>query len=224
MPNEKVYDLRLKMVKKLVENGYIMSKHVEHAFLTIEREKFVNLAPEHAYKDVPLPIGYGQTSSAPHMVAIYLEQLELQSGLKILEIGTGSGYHLAVTACALDYLSGGEIHSIEINPFLLERANRILSSYNFKTKISIHLGDGFYGLKEEAPFDRIYVTAALVEKPKMLYEQLKIGGILLYPYGIQGEPQLLIKAKRTQEGIKENEVIECSFVQLRRAGEEFRPS
>lgn len=212
-------NLRTQAVERLIRKGYIRTEAVKHALLSIDRSAFTNFAPERAYEDRPLPIGFGQTVSAMHMVAIYLEALELKGGIKLLEIGTGSGYHLAVTASALDYLGGGEIHTVEINETLYGKSKRLVEGMGFRTKIHFHLGDGFLGVSESAPFDRIYVTASVPEKPVHLYEQLSLEGILLYPRGVQGEPQVLIKARRSQTGYSEEQLMEVSFVQLRRAGE-----
>jgi protein-L-isoaspartate(D-aspartate) O-methyltransferase len=214
-------DLRTRAVERLVRKGYVRTEAVRHALLSVDRSAFTNFAPERAYEDRPLPIGFGQTVSAMHMVAIYLESLELRGGIKLLEIGTGSGYHLAVTASALDFLGAGEIHTIEINETLYRKSKQLVEGMGFKTRIYFHLGDGFLGVAESAPFDRIYVTASVAEKPAHLYEQLSEEGILLYPRGVQGEPQILVKVRKAKTDYLEEGLMEVSFVQLRRPGERF---
>jgi len=194
----------------------LKSDYAKYALMNVPRERFVNQAPDRAYSDKPLPIGYGQTISAPHMVAIYLEALELRAGLRVLEIGTGSGYHAAVTITALQNLGGGELYSIEIDERLYRQAKRNLAATEFLGAVRLYLKDGFNGLKEYAPFDRIYLTAATHEKPYPLYQQLSEGGILLFPYGLPHEPQSLMKVRRTSERFEENGILECSFVPLRR--------
>lgn len=214
--DDAVQNLRLKLVTRLVEQGYLKSDYAKYALMSVPREKFVNQAPDRAYLDKPLPIGYGQTISAPHMVAVYLEALELKSGFKVLEIGTGSGYHAAVTAAALKKLGGGKLYSIEIDERLYRQAKKNLEDAHLIEVVHLFLKDGFHGLKEFAPFDRIYLTAATHEKPYPLYEQLTEKGILLFPYGLPHEPQSLIKVTRGSYGFDEVGILECSFVPIRR--------
>lgn len=214
--------LRVKMVERLILKGYIKSEHVKRAMLEVPRDKFVNQAPSRAYSDRPLPIGFGQTISAPHMVAYILENLELKGGLKVLEVGTGSGYHAAVCQKALDFLGGGQVYTIEIIEGLYYTALKNFEKIGL-TSIRVFLGDGFEGLPDFAPFDRIYVTAATPEKPEPLYSQLSSGGILIYPFGPPSGAQRLVKVKRVDEGFVEEEILDVAFVPLKRRGERGQP-
>jgi protein-L-isoaspartate(D-aspartate) O-methyltransferase len=220
-PTDPTY-LRLKMVERLTKKGYIRSDHVKKALLAVPREKFVNQAASRAYSDKPIPIGFGQTVSAPHMVAFILEELELRSGAKVLEVGTGSGYHAAVTCKALEMLGGGEVYTIEIDERLYRIAQRNFERVGL-TSIHAYLGDGFNGLPDFSPFDRIYVTAATPEKPEPLYAQLALEGILIFPFGPQNQIQQLIKVKKTNDGFIEERLLEVAFVPLKREGERGQP-
>ncbi|MEM0321508.1 MAG: protein-L-isoaspartate(D-aspartate) O-methyltransferase [Thermoprotei archaeon] len=214
--------LRVKMVERLIKKGYIKSDHVKKALLEVPREKFVNQAVSRAYSDKPIPIGFGQTVSAPHMVAFILEELELKGGLKVLEVGTGSGYHAAVTYKALEVLGGGELYTIEIDERLYRIAQKNLENLGF-TLIHVVLGDGFAGLPDFSPFDRIYVTAATPEKPKPLYAQLAPQGILIFPFGPPNQVQQLLKVRRKPDGFAEEHLMDVAFVPLKRWGERGQP-
>jgi protein-L-isoaspartate(D-aspartate) O-methyltransferase len=144
--------------------------------------------PEHAeeaYEDHPLPIGHGQTISQPTVVAMMSQALELKGDERILEIGTGSGYQAAVL-CKL----AREVDSIEIVPELATRARRVLAELGC-TNVRVHDGDGWKGLPDRAPFDRIVVTAAPDVLPDALVAQLREGGLLVVPVGAQGDDQRL---------------------------------
>lgn len=158
-----------------------LSEKVYNAIKKVPRHLFV---PERykieAYVDTPLPIGYGQTISAPHMVAIMCELLDLKEGEKVLEIGTGCGYHAAVTAEIVG--KNGLVVSIERIPELAEIAKRNLSALGYENVLVI-VGDGSLGYEPLAPYDKIYVTASAPEIPSPLLEQLKIGGKMVIPVG-----------------------------------------
>lgn len=190
-PDEaEVFELaRQEMVKTTIEARGIESPDVLRAMLSVPRHRFV---PEeyvpYAYRDHPLPIGFGQTISQPYMVAWMTELLELEEGDKVLEIGTGSGYQAAVLA-ELGYV---DIYSIEIIPELAERAAVTLKDTGY---VEIHLkqGDGYYGWEEFAPFDAIIVTAAPDHLPIPLVQQLSENGCLVIPIGPPGGYQTLWK-------------------------------
>ncbi|MEM0350362.1 MAG: protein-L-isoaspartate O-methyltransferase [Archaeoglobaceae archaeon] len=171
---------RLSLAKRLKEE-LNLSEKVYNAIKKVPRHLFV---PERyrneAYVDTPLPIGYGQTISAPHMVAIMCELLDLREGEKVLEIGTGCGYHAAVTAEIVG--KSGLVVSIERIPELAEMAKRNLSSLGYDNVLVI-VGDGSLGYPEMAPYDKIYVTAAAPDIPRPLIEQLKTGGKMVIPVG-----------------------------------------
>ncbi len=169
------------VIEKLIKEGYIKSKRVIDALLKVPREEFL---PEHlkkyAYVDTPLEIGYGQTISAIHMVGLMSELLDLKPGMKVLEIGTGCGYHAAVTAEIVG--KDGLVVSIERIPELAEKAERTLRKLGYDNVIVV-VGDGTLGYEPLAPYDRIYATASGPKIPKPLINQLKDGGKLLMPVG-----------------------------------------
>jgi protein-L-isoaspartate(D-aspartate) O-methyltransferase len=189
---------RKKLVENLLSYGYIKSDEVKEAMLKVPREEFIPPENrEYAYKDQPLPIGEGQTISAPHMVAMICDTLQLEKGMKVLEIGTGYGYNAAVVA----ELIGPEGHLFtteRIEP-LAQKAEENLKRTGYKKCVTVVHTDGTKGLKQEAPFDRIYATASAPKVPEPLMEQLKIGGRLLTPIGPQSYFQELICIFRESE-------------------------
>ena len=180
------------LVKKLVKEEYIKSEKVKEAFLNVHRHKFLPENLKHvAYCDCPLEIGLGQTISAPHMVAIMCEALDIQKGQKILEIGAGSGYHAAVVSFIVG--DKGHVYSIERLEKLATKASDNLKNAGFENT-AVELGDGSEGLKKYQHFDRIYVTCAAPSVPQPLINQLKDGGKLLIPVGkMYCELKLIIK-------------------------------
>lgn len=173
---------RENLVERLFNQGYIRTKNVKKAMLKIPREKF--MPPEnssYAYLDRPFPIGNGQTISAPHMVAIIAEKLELQEGMNILEIGTGWGYNAAVVGEIVG--KKGHVYTIERITALAEKARDNLKKTGYSDVVTVIEGDGTTGYPDKAPFDRIYGTASAPKIPEPLKEQLKIGGKLIIPMG-----------------------------------------
>ena len=169
------------LVSSLKRTGYIKSNAVEQAFLKIPREDFVpNSMKSLAYMDKPLEIGEGQTISAPHMVAIMCEALDIQKGQTILEIGAGSGYHAAIVSKIVG--TTGHIYSVERIQSLVKYAEENLKTVGI-TNVTVIGGDGSEGLEEYAPYDRIYVTCAAPIVPQPLLDQLKNPGKLLIPVG-----------------------------------------
>jgi protein-L-isoaspartate(D-aspartate) O-methyltransferase len=174
-------EMRIKLVEMLKLEGRIKSKEVEKAFLEIPRENFVpDEIKKYAYVDTPLQIGNSQTISAPHMVAIMVEELYIKKGQKILEIGAGSGYHAAIVSKLVG--KKGHVYTIERYSTLAEVAKKNLEKTGI-TNVTVETGDGSEGLLKYAPYDRIYVTCAAPDVPKPLIEQLKDGGILMIPIG-----------------------------------------
>ena len=154
---------RKQLVTTLSQYGYIKTASVKQAFLTIPREVFVpDFLKKYSYVDTPLDIGQGQTISAPHMVAIMCEALDIKNGQKILEIGAGSGYHAAIVA----YLVGetGKVFTIERFELLAKKAKDNLSQVGC-TNVTVEVGDGSCGLPVYQPYDRIYVTCAAPSIP-----------------------------------------------------------
>ncbi|OLZ42197.1 protein-L-isoaspartate O-methyltransferase [Natrinema saccharevitans] len=163
-----------------------------------------------AYADRPLPIGDGQTISAPHMVAIMADLLAVESGDAVLEIGTGCGYHAAVTA----ELAGDEnVYSVEYSAELADRARERLSDLGYDG-VSIRVGDGREGWPDHAPYDAVYFTCAAAEFPAPVVEQVRPGGQLLAPIGT-GRQTLVDATKRTDGSLERTERGGVRFVEMR---------
>jgi protein-L-isoaspartate(D-aspartate) O-methyltransferase len=171
---------RIRMAERL-RSKLNLSNSVVEAMKKVPRHFFVPSSyRSEAYIDTPLPIGKGQTISAPHMVAIMCELLDLKKGEKVLEVGAGSGYHAAVVAELVE--REGKVIAIERVSELAERARETLKELGYDNVVVI-VGDGSKGYEAEAPYDKIYVTASAPEVPKPLLEQLKVGGRLIIPLG-----------------------------------------
>jgi len=205
-------DRRKGMVRRLRSSGYVRTDEVERAMGAVPREAFLpeNMSDE-AYMDSPLPIGMGQTISAPHMVAIMEEELELAPGQKVLEVGGGSGYHAAVTAELVR--PGGKVFTVERIPELAETAKSNIARAGYAGLVEVVLGDGSKGLPEKAPFDRIFVACGAPDIPAPLLEQLAEGGILLVPVGGR-YCQDLIKLRKRRGRITRESRGGCIFVPL----------
>lgn len=175
----------------------------------LPRHLFVEEAlARQAYGDNPLPIGEGQTISQPYVVALMSELLQVSPGMKVLEIGTGSGYQAAVLARL-----GADVHTVERIPSLCSKAReRLLGMGMFN--VHVKLDDGTLGWPSAAPFDRILVTAGGPELPPPLLEQLAVGGRLVMPLGDARRSQCLILACRTETGIVREDLCPVTFVDL----------
>jgi len=207
-------EARNRMVASQIASRGIKDKQVIAAMQTVPREIFI--PAEHsgsAYEDRPLPIGMGQTISQPYIVALMTESLELSRDMKVLEIGTGSGYQSAVLAEIVK-----EIYSVEINKELYDSTKKILASYP-NIKLSNH--DGSLGWEKYSPYDRIIVTAAPSDIPEAYYGQLKEGGIMVIPVGPSSWSQELYKIIKTAGRIKKVKICEVAFVPLTRKGREL---
>lgn len=168
---------RSQMVERDLKARDINDADVLKAMSEVERHLFVPEAvKKYAYADRPLPIGYSQTISQPYVVALMTQLLDAEPGMKALEIGTGSGYQAAVL-----HRTGLEVFSIEIIPELFERTRQIFDEQDLP--IHVKNADGYYGWKENAPFDRIIITAAANHVPQPLLDQLKPGGRMVLPLG-----------------------------------------
>jgi protein-L-isoaspartate(D-aspartate) O-methyltransferase len=158
-----------------------LSDKVFEAIKKVPRHFFVPASyRSEAYVDTPLPIGFGQTISAPHMVAIMCELLDLREGEKVLEVGTGCGYHAAVVAEIVG--RKGKVITIERIPELAEMAKKNFQALGYDN-VEVIIGDGSKGYEPEAPYDKIYVTAAAPDIPEPLIAQLKKGGKMVIPVG-----------------------------------------
>lgn len=170
-----------------------IGEKVLQAMSKVPREIFVpDEAKFRAYDDTPLPIGHGQTISAPHMVAIMCDLLDLQKGMTILEVGGGSGYHAAVMAEIIG--PEGHVYSVERVPELVSQARESLKRAGI-VNVTVVEGDGSNGLPEHAPYDRISVAATAPAVPEPLKEQLKVGGKLIIPVGVGYQELLLVTRK-----------------------------
>lgn len=207
-------DERKDLVKKLSNYGYIKTEKVKKAMEVVPREEFL---PEenrsYAYADQPLPLGEGQTISAPHMVAMICERLELEDGMKVLEIGTGFGYNAAVISEVME--KKGHVYSIERLESLAKIAEENLKRTGYGENVTVIVGDGTLGYDKEAPYDRIYGTASAPYVPEPLKEQLKIEGRLLIPVGEQSYFQdLICVVKKSENEFKEKSLGGVAFVPM----------
>ena len=175
----------------------------------IDRGPFVKgLFSERAYEDMPLPIACGQTISQPSVVGLMTQALDVQPRDKVLEVGTGSGYQAAI----LSQLAR-RVYTVDRHSRLVREAQAVFDTLNL-TNITAFTADGSHGLPEQAPFDRIVVTAAAEDPPGPLLAQLKIGGIMVVPVGQSDAVQSLIKVTRTEDGFDYNELRPVRFVPL----------
>lgn len=205
--------LRRALVEALVEEGVIRSKIVREAMLKVPREEFVpSHLRDYAYEDTPLPIGYGQTISAPHMVALMCEEAQLAPGMRVLEVGTGSGYHAAVIAEIVG--SKGAVYTIERLAELAAFARKNLARTGYLDKITLIIGDGSMGYPPAAPYDRIIVTAAAPQVPPPLINQLATEGIIVIPIGDRFNQTLYVVRKKSDGSIEYRTVTPCLFVPL----------
>lgn len=203
-------EARKKLVKILKFEKRILTKEVENAFLETPRELFItDEIKKYAYVDSPLEIGDGQTISAPHMVAIMVEALDLKKGQKVLEIGSGSGYHAAIVAKLVG--EKGHVYTVERFKNLAEKAKGNLKNANI-SNVTVETGDGSEGLIKYAPYNRIYVTCAAPDIPKPLIDQLKKGGKLMVPVGYRYCNLELLEKKDNKISIKD--LGGCAFVPL----------
>jgi len=198
-----------KMVEEQLKPRDITSDVVLNAMNKVPRHLFVPKDLQaYAYDDSPLPIGSGQTISQPYIVAFMTEQLEIVPGMKILEIGTGSGYQAAILA----YL-GCNVYTIELLTELALSAKRALAALKLDN-VRVKLGNGYEGWTEEAPFDAIIVTAAPGSIPEKLIEQLKDGGKMIIPVGEVDSTQWLKLVTKTDGEIITKDMLPVRFVPM----------
>ena len=179
---------RTRLLNYLERREYLRTPAVRAGMEAVDRAAFVPQPQRYAaWDDTPLPIGRGQTISAPHMVAMMLEELQSQPGQRLLEVGSGCGYHAAVAAAMV--APGGEVHTVERIPQLAQRARANLAGI---ANATVHHGDGSCGLPELAPFDRILVTCGAPRLPGPLREQLAVRGRMVVPVGGRTLQALLV--------------------------------
>ncbi|MCX6749690.1 MAG: protein-L-isoaspartate(D-aspartate) O-methyltransferase [Candidatus Pacearchaeota archaeon] len=180
------------LIKSLEEKKF--SKEIVDAFSKVNREDFLPYSlKKKAYDDTALPIGNGQTISQPYTIALMLSELDLKKGQKILEIGSGSGYVLALIAEIIG--ETGKIFGLEVIPALVKKSKENLENYR---NVKIYKKNGSNGFPDEARFDRILVSAALREVPERLMEQLKHKGILVAPQGSRFEQEIIVIQRKTE--------------------------
>jgi protein-L-isoaspartate(D-aspartate) O-methyltransferase len=213
------------LVAELYKQG-IRDKAVLAAIESTPREIFIDqpLALS-AYDNTALPIACGQTISQPYIVAYMTEQLEMKNTMRVLEIGTGSGYQAAILSPLCR-----RVYTIERHRPLLSQAQERFKNLKLDN-VTTKYGDGFKGWPEQAPFDRILMACAVSEVPPILIEQLKPGGILIAPVGNDAQnnstesfSQLLTKMIRTETGVKRQALLPVVFVPMISGVAETRPS
>ena len=187
----------------------VTDRAVLDAMEKIDRGRFVKgLFAERAYEDMPLPIACGQTISQPSVVGLMTQALQVSARDKVLEVGTGSGYQAAV----LSRLAR-RVYSLDRHARLVREAREVFEAAGL-VNITAITADGSRGLPEQAPFDRIIVTAAAEDPPGPLLAQLKIGGIMVVPVGQSDAVQTLIRVRRAEDGFEYDEIRPVRFVPL----------
>lgn len=199
---------RMQFVFALRSRG-ILDRGVLQAMETVPRQAFLEgIFRARAHEDTPLPIACGQTISQPSVVGQMTQALALNRRSKVLEIGTGSGYQAAI----LSRLSR-RVYTIERHKALAQTARRALETTGC-TNVTVVHGDGALGLPEQAPFDRILLTCAAEDPPRLLLDQLRPGGIMVLPVGQSATVQTLLKITRTETGLDYADLGEVRFVPL----------
>ncbi len=194
------------LVDNLVKEGILRSDNVIRAMKKVPRVLFLpERSVEYASVDAPLPIGWGQTVSAPHMVAIMNEALELHVGNRVLEVGAGCGWHAATISEIVapkdsSRSERGHVYTVEMVAELAQLSRENIMRHGFGDRVTVIHGDGSLGYPEQSPYDRILVTAAAPEIPPPLVEQLKVGGVLVIPVGSVHLFQSLIRIRKNADG------------------------
>lgn len=187
----------------------VTDKRVLSAMEAIDRGPFIRgIFAERAYEDMPLPIACGQTISQPSVVGLMTQALKLSPRDTVLEVGTGSGYQAAV----LSKLAR-RVYTVDRHSRLVREARQIFDEMDL-SNITAFTADGSHGLPDQAPFDRILVTAAAEDPPSTLIDQLKVGGNMVIPVGQSDAVQHLIVARKTEAGLDYEELREVRFVPL----------
>ena len=198
-----------RMVRLQIENRDITDGRLLEVMRRVPRHAFVPPGSRAtAYGDFPVPIGHGQTISQPYMVAFMTQALGIRGPEKVLEIGTGSGYQTVILAAL-----AASVFTVERIPELAAMAQKALGSLAV-ANVSFRIGDGGPGWPEEAPFDRILVTAAAPAVPLILRAQLADNGIMVLPVGDWRKSQMIVTVRRTGESFTSQESLGCRFVPL----------
>jgi protein-L-isoaspartate(D-aspartate) O-methyltransferase len=186
-----------------------LSSRIMEAMASVPRHRFVPVElQELAYEDLPLPIGFGKTISQPFIVALMTDLLAVEEHDKVLEIGTGFGYQAAVLA----ELAMG-VYSVEIIAELATEGELRLRGAGYD-KVRLRIGDGSRGWSEHAPFDKIMMTAAPEHIPERLLEQLRPGGRMVLPVGVEDEQKLIVVEKDNHNQVRTRELMAVRFSQL----------
>lgn len=202
--------LRKNMVQQQIKERGIDSKNILEAFLSVQRHIFVPQEyRQMAYEDKPLPIGYGQTISQPYIVAYMTDILKPDKEMRVLEIGTGSGYQASILS-----LLCKEVYTIEIIDSLAIHAQETFTRQGYKN-IKVKIGDGYNGWEEYAPFNAIIVTCAPTNIPSPLLDQLAEGGKMIIPAG-ERYNQILYLLEKKNGKILQTETLPVLFVPMMR--------
>jgi len=187
----------------------VTEARVLNAMEEVDRGPFIRgLFAQRAYEDMPLPIACGQTISQPSVVGLMTQALQVSPRDTVLEVGTGSGYQAAI----LSKLAR-RVYTVDRHARLVREARQIFDNLQLSNITSL-VGDGSYGLPDQAPFDRILVTAAAEDPPGPLLAQLKVGGIMVVPVGQSDTVQTLIRVRKTDDGLEYDELRPVRFVPL----------
>ncbi len=205
---------RDKMVREQIESRGIKDQSVLGAMRSVHRHQLVPQPHSRAaYQDSPLPIGKGQTISQPYIVAYMTELIKPAKGMKVLEIGTGSGYQAAVLGEIVD-----QVYTLEIIPELGQQAEKDLKALGYDN-IHVRIADGYNGWEEHAPFDAIVVTAAAQDIPPALIRQLKNGGRMVIPVDGGGPAHELVVVEKNGDDIRKTSVLPVRFVPFTRSND-----
>ena len=204
---------RNKKVKQLIKQGYLKTERIKAAMLKVRREDFIPKPyKDYAHREVPLPLpGEKATISCPHSYPLFYEPLGLNRGHKFLEVGLGSGYGAAIAREVVG--SDGLVVSIDIDLLTFEFARKNLENSGYGDILLVR-GDGGLGYPKLSPYDRISVTAACIQIPPPLVEQLKVGGKLITPV-VENGIQYLVLLEKEDKGIREKVLCEVLYVSLR---------
>ncbi|MHC4983745.1 MAG: protein-L-isoaspartate(D-aspartate) O-methyltransferase [Planctomycetota bacterium] len=204
----KLLELRRHMVDVQLRSRQINDHRILQAFLEIPRERFIPEGWRHdAYSDCPVPIGHGQTISQPYVVALMVQELDVNSEHRVLDVGAGSGYQTAILAKL-----AGHVYAIERIEKLTERATATLTSLNL-SNVTLRTGDGSLGWPEEAPFDRIICGAASPDVPQSWLDQLTDGGRVVMPVG-GADVQTLLAVDKEGSNVTRRKLCDVRFVKL----------
>lgn len=206
---DKFYEERVKMIDRQIKARGISDKKILEAFKSVPRHEFVpGEYRNQAYADRPLPIGNNQTISQPYIIAAMLDKLSLNSDSKVLEVGSGCGYVLAILSQIV-----AQVYGIERQSSLVEKSRATINKLGYDN-VEIKYGDGKLGWPEKSPFDASIVSAATDQLPEQLLKQLKIDGKIIIPIGNSFSQRLILYHKKEDGQIRKNKLEPVRFVPL----------